>query len=513
MDFPALYADGIKKGGRSMGSPTPFKYNMNVYKCSRRFSKFVAQFFFFSSNKNAQHSAFSDEKNRSMSLTRLAPVLAALLLLLPFSFRVQGSTLVELSQSADSSARLSVQSEGTGWRYLSEVDLYIVDPSGEPLLKSLDRQGVIARQEPDTPIQLEGLPDDPMVSDQFWIAEGDPYDLGILDAWSVVTGSPQIHVAIIDTGIDLNHPDLKDNVWTNPAEVDGNGIDDDGNGYVDDLHGYDFREGNPDVTDQNNHGTHLAGIIGALGNNGIGVTGINWKVSLMPLKFTDGQGNGTTALAVEAINYAIHNGANIINASWTVKSDEEDLLLKKAIEKAGEEGILFVTAAGNQFKTGVGLNIDESSIYPAKFALSNLIAVAALDLDGLLAYYSNYGPESVSLAAPGSSIFSTLVEGNYGVMDGTSLSAAFVSGAAALLLSARPELTAVELISILENSVTSHDSLSGLVSTGGSLNLRESMASLVSDDFVSPPPEPETSPPPSISEASAESPSGCNLVK
>jgi len=389
---------------------------------------------------------------------------------------LEAATLVKLSNHS-SAAALSVAAEPElpeGWRYLPAVDLYIVDDRGADRLSSLQAEGQVEEVE-DGDIQLEAIPDDPMTQDQGWIS-GLFVDIGAAEAWDVTTGSDAVIVAVIDTGVSIDHPDLRANLWTNEGEIAGNGRDDDGNGYKDDTHGYDFWDDDADADDENNHGSHLAGIIGAAGNDGVGVTGINWNVRIMPLKFTDAKGNGTSALAVEAIDYAIRNGARVINASWTLKLDASSSLgdgnlLRQAIQKAGDAGILFVTAAGNQFRTYEGLNIDDQPVYPASFDTDNMVTVAALDSEGALAGFSNYGTSTVDIAAPGSGIYSTGANGNYAVMSGTSIATAFVTGAAALILSAEPNLDWFQVKSIIEDSAEGEISLNGKIGTQGYLNL------------------------------------------
>ena len=437
--------------------------------------------------------------------------------------RAGSRVLVKLSNESGSSAALSIQSNQppTGWKYLKGVDLYIVDETGQGSLESLQESGAVEAMESEEDIHLEALPNDPMVSGQGWITGGvglsGGLDIGIAEAWSLVTGSTNVIVAVIDSGIDPEHPDLKTNLWTNPHEVAGNGGDDDNNGFVDDIHGFNFKDHNSDIHDENGHGSHMAGIIGAVGNNGVGVAGINWNVRLMPLKFTDAQGSGTSAGAIESINYAIENGANIINASWTLKLDRvvngEDNLLKQAIEKAGEAGILFVTASGNQFDTGIGLNVDRTPVYPVKFGSTNLIAVAAVDNQGNPASYSNYGPLSVGIAAPGTGILSTMAHKNYGSMTGTSISTAFVSGAADLMLSLQPSLTPEQIKSPLLGSVTSKDSLKNFVSSGGILNIGKAVTSL--QGAAAPSASSGGEPPPVTAPASSligPTSGGCSLI-
>ncbi len=406
-----------------------------------------------------------------------------------------------------------------GFKYLPGVDLYIVEEEGKGALEEMQREGAVEGREEDQEIVLETLPDDPMLDSQEWVLEGELFDIGAAEAWEVTTGGSDVVVAIIDTGIDLDHPDLEANLWYNGGEIAGNGIDDDGNGYVDDVNGFDFWDGNPDVQDHNNHGTHLAGVIGAVGGNGIGIAGINWNVRLMPLKFTDDGGTGTTSGAIQAIDYAIRNGAQVINASWTLKVNPadgaaagEDSALKSAIEKAGAAGILFVTAAGNQFRSGVGLNVDEAPVYPARFDSENLVAVGAVASGGGLASYSNFGPASVDLAAPGSGILSTITDQGYGSLSGTSIATAFVTGAAALLLSVNDTLTPVQMRASLEESVVPSDDLAGLIKTGGVLNLGAAIDKVRSNDIPTAVGPTATAHSDDIPEFPAGSSGGCSLV-
>lgn len=448
-----------------------------------------------------------------MSSSRCLSFFAISFFLLPLGpLEAKGRVLVKLNSATNSASSLSLPAGHPGWKYLRGVDLYIVGEEGRQDLEKLQKEGAVDRAEGDAEIKLERLPDDPLAEHQDWITGEKGMDIGIQDAWEIVTGNPRVTVALIDTGLDIDHEDLKDNLWVNEGEIPDNRIDDDGNGFVDDYYGYNFWGHDSDIRDENNHGTHLAGIIGALGDNGVGIAGINWNIQLMPLKFTDAKGAGSSTGAVEAIDYAIRSGADVINASWTLKLEgdlpEGDNLLEIAIKKAGEAGILFVTASGNQFASGVGLNIDDSPVYPARFALDNLITVAALDEEGGPAPYSNYGPHSVDLAAPGSGILSAFSKGKYGVMSGTSVATAFVSGSAALLLSLEPDLKPLQLKSILLSSVTEQSSLKNFVSSGGRLHLGNSVDAVngglipsVSET------EPATAPPVMIFPAG-----GCSLV-
>jgi subtilisin family serine protease len=281
---------------------------------------------------------------------------------------------------------------------------------------------------------------------QQWDLQGSPepgssnqWGIQASQAWAWSTGDLATVVAVIDTGIDYYHPDLAPNIWTNGGELAGNGLDDDGNGFADDVHGYDFVSDDSDPMDDNGHGTHVAGTIGALGNNGQGIAGICWRVSLMAVKCFDENGSADVASVLKGVAYAIGNGARIINASW--EEPEYSQALRDGVEEAHRAGLVVVAAAGNQ-------NSDDP-IYPA--AYSNVVSVAATTSSGQRARYSNFGP-LVTLAAPGDDILSTLPDNNYGVDSGTSMAAAHASGVAALVLSRHPEFSNTEVEDILRHS-------------------------------------------------------------
>ncbi len=270
-------------------------------------------------------------------------------------------------------------------------------------------------------------------------------------AWEVSTGSEDVVVAVIDTGIDYTHPDLAANLWMNPGEIALNGIDDDGNGYVDDVYGANTSTGasNPgDPFDNNEHGTHVAGTVGAVGGNGIGVVGVNHSVKLMALKFMDAQGGGRLSDAILAIEYMIDQKVNrgvnvrVANNSWG--GGGYSPALHAAIERARAAGIIFVAAAGN-----AGQDTDLFPAYPAGYEVDNVVAVAAVDRDGTLASFSNRGAESVDIVAPGVDIVSTLPGNNYGQLSGTSMAAPHVAGALALLFAIEPAITYQQAIARL----------------------------------------------------------------
>ncbi|MCX8075465.1 MAG: S8 family serine peptidase, partial [Aquificaceae bacterium] len=261
-------------------------------------------------------------------------------------------------------------------------------------------------------------------------------DVGASYAWQTCTGGSTV-VAVLDTGVDYNHPDLSGNIWRNTGETScDNGVDEDSNGYVDDCFGWNFvsNNNNPMDDDSDGHGTHVAGVIGAVGNNSIGVSGVNWSVKIMPVKFLDAQGNGTIEQAVRAIKYAVDMGAKVINASYAYPSGcfsvSPSVTERNILEYARSRGVIVVSASGNY-----GCNNDNTPFYPASHRLDNVLSVSASNSMGGLPSWSNYGLRSVHLAAPGVKIYSALPSNQYGFLSGTSMASPFVSGAVAMLFS------------------------------------------------------------------------------
>lgn len=289
------------------------------------------------------------------------------------------------------------------------------------------------------------------------------------EAWNVSTGDPNFVVAIIDTGTQYTHPDLAANIWTNPGEVAGNGIDDDGNGYVDDVRGWDFwdHDNNPD--DPSGHGTHTAGTVGAVGDNGIGVAGVNWRCKLMPLRFL-GPSGGYTSDAVLAVQYAAQKGVQVSNNSWGGGGFSQSLY--DAIDAAKSVGHLFCAAAGNN-----GTNIDSSPFYPASYTLDNLISVAATDNDDARASFSNYGVSSVDLGAPGVSIASTYPGNGYVYLSGTSMATPHVAGVAALVYAQNPGWSYGQVRNRLLSTVRPAASMAGVTASGGILDAAAALGS------------------------------------
>lgn len=346
---------------------------------------------------------------------------------------------------------------------------------------------VISCCETDQIIQTQALPGDEDFGQQWALRNtgqtgGTPgADIHAPAAWDITTGTRAVRIAIIDTGIDLRHPDLAANIWHNPGEVDGNRLDDDGNGYADDITGWDFIHGTSKPNDDNFHGTHVAGIIGAVGDNGLGVSGTCWRVSLVPLKTFDQDGNGFLSDAVVAMEYATALGVDVVSMSWG--GMEYSQALKECIDAAGARGILVVAAAGNY-----GADNDFFPFYPACYACTNLLAVAASDATDQLAGYSNRGQLTVALAAPGSGILSTLpmiqtaamldrgLPIGYGTLSGTSMATPFVSGAAALIRSAAPELTMAQLRQLLLDQTDALPAFDHACIAGGRLDLARCVA-------------------------------------
>ena len=322
-------------------------------------------------------------------------------------------------------------------------------------------------------------------------------DMDILEAWDAMATDGvtdrEVIVAVIDTGVDYSHPDLAENMWVNEDEIAGDNIDNDNNGYVDDIYGWDFynddatichyyyseRYGRDmaDLMDNDNHGTHVAGIIAAVANNETGIAGVasNIKIKIMSLKINGGEdGTGAAEDAIEAIKYATMMGADICNLSWgTTKYDAE---LEKTMK---ESNMLFVAAAGND-----GVNVDQEPMYPASFELDNLITVTFIDADGDLTGYSNYGKNSIDLAAPGDDIFSTVV-GSYSTMSGSSMAAPQVSAVAAMLYAYNDHLYAANVKDIITSNIKKIDGLDQFMVYGGIPSAYQAVlatASLIQDN-------------------------------
>ncbi|MBS1983376.1 MAG: S8 family serine peptidase [Bdellovibrionales bacterium] len=282
-------------------------------------------------------------------------------------------------------------------------------------------------------------------------------DISAPKAWALAKGSRDIVVAVIDTGIDYTHPDLKDNIWSDPEHPE--------------IHGHNAIDGSDNSMDDNMHGSHCAGTIGASGDNALGVTGINWQVRLMGVKFLDSQGGGSLEDAIKAIDWAVDHGARVLSNSWGGGGVSQ--ALQDAIARAGAKGVLFVAAAGNDH-----FDIDSKPVYPAAYKLDNLIAVAASNNRDLLADFSNYGVAGVHLMAPGDGILSTVPGGKYELLSGTSMACPHVAGASALLLSREPSLTPLQVRQRLMSSTDKFRALRRKIASAGRLNLFNLVANI-----------------------------------
>lgn len=321
------------------------------------------------------------------------------------------------------------------------------------------------------------LPHDPQFTDQWALANSGQRggkqgaDISATLAWATTTGTDKVVVAVLDSGVDYTHEDLIQNMWMRPANLAP--YQDRELGTIDDEHGFNAIDSASDPMDENGHGTHCAGIIGAEGENDIGIAGVNWKVQIMPLKFMNAGGFGTTKDAIEAINYVIDRkkaGVNvrIISASWG--STQRSRALEDVIRKAYENDILFVAAAGN-----ATTNNDRNPHFPSSYNVPNVVSVAALDRHDELAKFSNYGVKSVAIAAPGVDILSTWLGNAYEEKSGTSMATPVVAGVAALVLSEHPRLSVDELKKKLLASTDPIVALKGKTVTGGRINAAKAL--------------------------------------
>jgi serine protease len=333
---------------------------------------------------------------------------------------------------------------------------------------------------PDYEVRLARTPNDPLFSSLYGMNNTGQTggrvdsDIDAVEAWDITTGSGNFVVAVIDTGVDYNHPDLAANMWRNTREVAGDGIDNDGNGFADDIFGYDFANNDGNPMDDNGHGTHVAGTIGAVGNNGIGVTGVNWNVKIMALKFLTASGSGNLSNAVRALNYAVQMGAKVSNNSYGGGGFFS--AMNTAVSNARAAGHIFVAAAGNEAN-----NNDVNPSYPAGYNFDNVISVAATDRSDVLASFSNFGATQVDLAAPGVNINSTWLNGTYRSISGTSMASPHVAGAVALLWDQNPSLSYSQVISQIYRTVDPVAGLAGRVATGGRLNINRALTEGVGD--------------------------------
>ncbi len=482
--------------------------------CLHLFIGFCSLLFLFSCGKKDNVSITNDRNATISSVANQGITLSSILQSMETGRYVEGEVIVKFKDGHRVTGALHRATGATVIRrftMIPEIEVIRL-PHGmsvkEGIIKYMSDPSV-EYAEPNYIKKITIIPDDTYFNQQWALFNtgqfgGTPNsDLKAPDAWDINTGSRDIVIAILDTGMDYNHTDLINNRWINEAEVPSNGIDDDGNGKIDDRVGWDFTtcaKFNPitgrcetlkpqdnDPMDENSHGTHVAGIIGASGNNSTGIAGLMWNVRLMPLKILNADGEGSIADEISAIDYAVmmkNRGVDIkaINASFgggVYSASEFD-----AVSRVNNAGIIFVTAAGNGGDDGIGDNNDLTPSYPGNYNLPNIISVAATDQNDHLASFSNYGPNTVHVAAPGVHILSIIPGGLY-YYSGTSMATPYVTGVIGLLYSEYSGFSPSQIKATILRYVDTPPSLAGKIKSGGRLNAYKAMSSLLSPTGLS----------------------------
>ena len=439
-----------------------------------------------------------------MTKFRLGPILAigfaANVWATPYAPHVPGELIVKLKSSNSQSLQNSFIASGAEVKASLRDNLVLVRVSGEKslsgVISELSQNQEVEYAEPNfiysivkpveeltlnslmAPLQYRSnfTPNDPKYGELWGLkntGNNDPSgaqgvagaDISAEQAWAITKGDRAIRIAVIDTGVEYNHPDLADNMWVNTAEKNGQpNVDDDNNGYVDDIYGYDFANDDADPTDGHSHGTHCAGTIGAVHNNNEGVAGVMGDVSLVAIKFLSDGGSGSTANAIRAIDYATSLNVDVMSNSWGGGGRSE--ALKEAIQRASDKGILFAAAAGNSSS-----NNDSRPHYPSNYATPNMISVAAHTSADILASFSSYGRNTVHIAAPGHKITSCVKNGSYGTYSGTSMATPHVAGAVGLLLSQTGRLDHAEFRERLLKTSVPIRAYRGKMQANGRLNV------------------------------------------
>ena len=400
--------------------------------------------------------------------------------LVKFKSGVSRETIEELTSTRNDRVEDRIEN-AFGWQAIDDLDNADVNS----IVAEYSQMSAVEYVEPNFEISLEEVdgplvpifPRDPQFNDQWALANSGQRggkqgaDISATIAWATTTGTEEVVVAVLDSGVDYTHEDLAQNIWVRPASLAP--YQDSELGTVDDINGYNAIDNASDPMDDNGHGTHCAGIIGAEGENNLGIAGVNWKVQIMPLKFMNAGGFGTTKDAIEAINYVIarkKDGVNvrIISASWG--STQRSRALEDVIRKAYENDILFVAAAGN-----ASTNNDRSPHFPSSYDVPNVLSVAALDRNDQLATFSNFGAKSVAIAAPGVDILSTWLGNAYEEKSGTSMATPVVSGVAALILSQNPKLGVDDLRKKLLASTDPIVALKGKTVSEGRINAAKAL--------------------------------------
>ena len=385
------------------------------------------------------------------------------------------AVLVQFAPSADTESAAAAEATAeavSGGEIIREFSLvpgltYLRLPLGADVMQTIEKLKAIdgiVYAEPDYMV----YPTDTIPNDTRWAEQWAFATVRAPLAWDVTTGAADVVIAVIDTGVDTTHPDLINNLWTNPGEIADNGIDDDNNGYIDDINGWDFYDNDNNPMDGNSHGTHVAGTICAEGNNELGVVGVVWHCKIMSLRFM-GPNGGFSSAVVDALGYLVAKQVKLSNNSWG--GDGYSVSLYNAINNAKAVNHLFVAAAGNSNNDN-----DAVAFYPSSYDLDNIVAVAASNETNVMASFSNWGATRVDLAAPGVNILSTWPNGGYAALSGTSMSTPLVTGALATLYGLHPGWTYQQARDNLFHTVQRFDSMTGLTLTGGIPDLAAAVA-------------------------------------
>lgn len=366
------------------------------------------------------------------------------------------STLGDVRELNVSFARFAVLSTENK----NAVELLADNPSIEYIEPNITYHAYLSSEVSDKKFKKQwGLKNTGFNAGGLWPFGKKGVDISAIEAWKITKGDNEIKIAVIDTGVDYRHIDLKQNILVNELELNGTeGVDDDGNGYIDDVYGYDFANNDADPMDGHGHGTHCAGVIGA-SHNDEGIAGVMANVKILPIKFLTDRGSGTLEAAVKSIDYAMTRGVHIMSNSWGGGGFSQALF--DSIKKAQDQGIIFVAAAGNERN-----NNDQRPSYPATYKLDNIISVGALDAKGKKASFSNWGKKTVHVFAPGVNIYSTVQKDKYKSMSGTSMACPHVAGVAGLLLANEPNLNFSEVKSRLMNTSVGSEDLNNKAASG-----------------------------------------------
>ena len=462
---------------------------------------------FLASCGNGKDAVLSSDELRTSALEGAVPMVSAQSILAgegkgPYR---EGEIIVKLRPGVRTASSVRAH-QAMGARILRRLSVLNADHVRLPEGMSVRDAVIRYMQDPDVeyaePNYIRSarltLPNDPLFTLQWELHNtvSPGVDISMSSAWDIVRENSGLVVAVLDTGTDYTHPDLAGNIWVNPGESSCSGTaDNDRNGYVADCRGWNFVDNNNNPMDDEGHGTHISGVIGAAGNNSLGIAGMLWSVQIMPLKILDNRGDGAVADEVAAIEYAIAKGAKVINASFAGNTFSHAEL--DAISAAGAAGILFVTAAGNGVDNSFGSNNDAFPVYPGNYDLANIISVAATDESDHLASFSNFGPRSVHVAAPGVSILSTVPPAlhsqfcgssplaGYEYCDGTSMSAPHVTGLAGLISGYYAGLSPSQLRAMVVRYVDALPALQGVIKSGGRINAYKAVSSLLAPSGLS----------------------------